>query len=147
MAEDYHLEPQQEAQEQEVERQRMRDRREHRHRRTTGELMDTDDVYRHRRAEDDVELSVPFGTFRAHGKDATLLLMFCAVMGLMGYGFYLYDDHRSTNEKKAEADHAALAKKLDEMVWILSRPEKEREKLDISMPNSLRDKVRDREQR
>lgn len=94
-----------------------------------------------RRASDDVEVSTPFGSVRARGRQASSTLIIICIAAVIVFFVKQYTDDRVHHDATVDADHKQLASKLDEMVYIISLPEKERAEISLSMPESLRMKM------
>lgn len=95
-----------------------------------------------RRRATDVEVEGPFGTrIKFYGRQLTsVLLMVMIVIGI-GYLISQHDSKASEAMSKIQANQEALAQHMDEMIYVISLSEKDREKLNISMPPSLRNKI------
>ena len=90
-----------------------------------------------RRRKSDIEIDGPFGIkARFFGKEITsvLLLALCA----FGIAYLIWQHDRNSGDRML-----SLEQHMEEMVYVMSRPEKEREKLNLAMPDSLRKKVRE----
>lgn len=94
------------------------------------------------RAEDSMDLSGPFGTrVSVKGKDAVsaLLIIFCALC--LAYMMYRHDMSSAEAATKLAVDQKELGQKLEEMVYVISLPEVDRQALNLKMPDSLRQKI------
>lgn len=97
-----------------------------------------------------MEVDGPFGTrIRLYGKQMSCVALFFAVAA---GGWYMADKHdtnaAAANEASLKAigvvqsNQQKLAEHMDEMIYVMSLSERDREKLNIAMPNSLRSKLR-----
>lgn len=73
----------------------------------------------------------------AHGRDTILVLLVGVVIALG----YLH--HQSQEQRLADssAQHTKIEDKFNEMIYVLSLPQADRERLNLSMPDSLRAKT------
>lgn len=86
--------------------------------------------------DDEVRAEGPFGIgIKARGPNASLsvLIVLCAV-SLVGFGYVHH------TEEKAGVDE--LKATMGEVVYMLSLKQEDREKLQLTMPDSLRGKTR-----
>lgn len=106
-------------------------------------------------ADKEFEVETPVGKLRAKGYHFGNVLQM-VIAGLIAVGVYMFfemrNEARTTWDKMAnaaKAEHAALSVSLDrateaqeEMNYILTLSPSDRERLNLSMPRSLREKVR-----
>ncbi len=74
----------------------------------------------------------------ATGRD-TILVLLVGVVVALGYL------HHQSGEQRAadiQAQHQKIEDRFNELVYVISRPQEERDKLNLSMPDSLRAKTR-----
>lgn len=91
-------------------------------------------------SDDVVKVSGPMGfSLEAVGAKAGAALLAVAATGLI---VWMIDRHDTKAEVKAEQNHREVMGALSEMVYVLTLPQERREKLNLSMPDSLRGKVR-----
>ncbi len=96
-----------------------------------------------RRRATDLEVEGPFGTrIKFYGRQLTNVLLIAAVVVGVGYLIYQHDSKSSETMAKIQLNQTVLAEHMDEMIYVMSLSEKEREKLNISMPASLRSKLK-----
>ncbi len=76
----------------------------------------------------------------AHGAQ-TILALLVIVLIFLGY-LHHQDAHLSFVD--AQAQHQRIEDKFNEMIYVLALPQVDREKLNLSMPDSLRAKTRHR---
>lgn len=97
-----------------------------------------------RRRSSDIEIDGPFGIkARFFGKEITsvLLLALCA-LGI-AWLIYQHDTNSADRIKLVAENQRALYEQMGDMIYILKLSEKERESLNLTMPDSLRKKLRD----
>ncbi len=71
----------------------------------------------------------------------TILALLAIVLIFLGY-LHHQDAHVSFVD--AQAQHQRIEDKFNEMIYVLALPQADREKLNLSMPDSLRAKTRHR---
>lgn len=104
----------------------------------------------HDRRSTDVEVEGPFGTkIKFYGKQLSSVLLIAAMVGGFIYLLNQHETNAATANKvaldamgKIQANQTALAEHMDEMIYVMSLSERDREKLNIAMPASLRSKLR-----
>lgn len=95
-----------------------------------------------RRRATDVEVEGPFGTrIKFYGKELSTILLLVAVVVGGAYLILQHDSKASEAMSKLQVNQEMLSQHMDEMIYVMSLSEKEREKLNISMPASLRNKL------
>ena len=95
-----------------------------------------------RRPSTDLEVEGPFGTkIKFYGKEVSALLLVAAIAAGGVYLILQHDSKASESMSKIQANQEALTQHMDEMIYVMSLSEKDREKLHISMPESLRAKT------
>lgn len=95
-----------------------------------------------RRHATDVEVEGPFGTrVKFYGKQLGSMLFLAAVVVAVIYLINQHDSRAADAMAKVQANQEALSQHMDEMIYVISLSEKDREKLNISMPASLRNKL------
>lgn len=96
-----------------------------------------------RRRATDLEIDGPFGTkARFYGKQLSSVLFLAAVVVGVGYLINQHDSKASEAMAKIQSNQEGLAQHMDEMIYVMSLSEKDREKLNIAMPATLRSKLR-----
>ncbi len=89
--------------------------------------------------EDSISVSGPGGLkAAASGKYSVPVLVICLLI-------FLGTTHHQQSVQASEqvtAQHQKIEEKFNEMIYVLSLPQPDREKLNLSMPSSLRDKTR-----
>jgi hypothetical protein len=91
----------------------------------------------------DVEVEGPFGTkIKFYGRQLTSFLFMAAVVIGVGYLIHQHDVNAVEAMTKIQSNQQILAEHMDEMIYVISLSEKDREKLNISMPPSLRNKIK-----
>lgn len=73
-------------------------------------------------------------------KGQQLIWLVVVISVVAGAGWFLYQHHLETIEGNAK-----ILDRLDAMVYMLSLPQPERDKLRLTMPDSLRTKLRRRD--
>lgn len=90
--------------------------------------------------EDTVKVSGPMGfSLEAAGARAAAALFAVGITALL---VWMIDRHDTKAIEKAEQNHREVMGALSEMVYVLTLPQDRREALNLSMPDSLRGKVR-----
>ncbi len=74
----------------------------------------------------------------AQGRD-TITVLLVGVLIALGYLHHQSNDQRAQD---AAAQHQRIEEKFSEMIYVISLPQDARERLNISMPDSLRSKMR-----
>jgi hypothetical protein len=79
---------------------------------------------------------------RVRGHDVIVVILVLVVM--FGLGFLLWQHDRDTAVIHAElaANQKALAEHMEDMLYVLSLSETDRQKLNLAMPDSLRKRKR-----
>lgn len=86
--------------------------------------------------EESLEAKTPGGfSLKAKGKDTPLWVLIIALIGAIAVGGW------KTAERTSD-EHAEIKRGFDEVSYLLSLPQAEREKLNLNMPESLRSKTR-----
>ena len=96
------------------------------------------------RRETDFEIEGPFGLkARLFGRDLTtvMLLMICA--GGILYLIWQHDHNITESLKLVERNQQMLYEQMEDMIYVMSLPEQQRDKLKMAMPDSLRKKLRE----
>src|SRR5579859_7551544 len=95
-----------------------------------------------RRRSTDIEVEGPFGTrIKLYVRQLSSVLLVAALAAGLVYLLNQHDSKASESMAKIQANQEALAQHMDEMIYVMSLSEKDRERLNISMPESLRAKV------
>ncbi len=71
----------------------------------------------------------------ATGQNLIWLILALAVVG--GFAYFLYMHHTTSQEADSK-----ILEKLNEMVFVMSLPQDKRDKLEIEMPDTLRARIR-----
>lgn len=94
------------------------------------------------RRQSDIEIDGPFGTHvRFYGKELVTVIAFLLIAGGLGYLIFQHSKESHDAQTLLSQNQQLLNQHMDEMIWILSLPEKERERLNVAMPESLRSKL------
>jgi hypothetical protein len=89
-------------------------------------------------SDEGIEAKTPGGfSLKARGKETPLWVLIIALVGALGFGGW-------THAGKTSEEHAEIKRGFDEVSYLLSLPQAEREKLNLNMPESLRSKTRRR---
>lgn len=88
-----------------------------------------------------LKIKLPGGTeVEVRGYDIINILLVAAVAGIGTYLWVGKDEHKQIMQHQVIQEQM-----LAEMIYVLSLPQEQRDKLNISMPQSLREKLRRRE--
>lgn len=102
-----------------------------------------DGAQQRRRKDDTMEVSGPAGfRLRVTGKESTVILFMATVGVCIWYTVFAHGQSTEEATRRIEERQMSTNKTLEEMVYILSLSEEERRRLEISMPDSLREKQR-----
>jgi hypothetical protein len=89
--------------------------------------------------EDGVTVSGPGGwKATAQGRDTIIVLLIGVIVALG----YLHHQSADQHLQDMAAQHQKIDDKFNEMIYVLSLTQPDREKLNIAMPESLRAKIR-----
>ena len=97
-----------------------------------------------RRRSSDLEIDGPFGIkARFFNKELTsvMLLAICALA--LGYLIYEHDRNSMDNIRHIVENQRSIYGQMDAIIYVISLPENEREKLKLAMPDSLRKKIKE----
>jgi hypothetical protein len=74
------------------------------------------------------------------------VVLSAVVVGAIGVGLYVHDA-RSEAEHQRSHEHMQLEERLNEVVYVLTLSQQDRERLNLAVPESLRRKQRAMEDR
>jgi hypothetical protein len=110
-----------------------------------------DKRYQHSREEDDIGVSVGFGNWWARFRGSNIQLLIVVIAVAVSATFWLILEHDREmkeiwqtvikNQMTIVRSEENTKKAVDENTYVLSKSQEEREKLNIAMPESLREKL------
>ena len=97
-----------------------------------------------RRRATDLEIDGPFGLrARFFNKELTSVLLLAICVFGIGYLIYEHDRNSMDNIKHIVENQRFIYGQMDAIIYVMSLPENEREKLKLAMPDSLRKKIKE----
>jgi hypothetical protein len=80
--------------------------------------------------------------FRLEGKGRAVVgvLLALAVVAILMAGGYAHDKKNEEASTQRQKEHTAMEERLNEVVYVLTLSQQERERLNLSIPDSLRRK-------
>jgi hypothetical protein len=110
-----------------------------------------DKRYQHSREEDDIGVSVGFGNWWAQFRGSNIQLLIVVIAVAVSATFWLILEHDREmkeiwqtvikNQMTIVRSEEKTKKAVEENTYVLSKSQEEREKLNIAMPDSLREKL------
>ena len=77
----------------------------------------------------------------ARGPGTMIALLICICFAGLVFMGYLHHQNQQSAIQDGLSQHQKIEDKFNEMIYVLSLPQADREKLNLSMPASLREKV------
>lgn len=86
--------------------------------------------------------------FRIEGKGRAVVgvVLAAIVVGALGVGLYVHDARSEASSKERSREHVQLEDRLNEVVYVLTLSQEQRERLNLAIPDSLRRKQLQRDQ-
>lgn len=87
--------------------------------------------------------------FRLEGRGRAVVgvVLSVLVVGAIGVGLYVHDARSEAAMKERSHEHTQLEERLNEVVYVLTLSQQERERLNLAIPDSLRRKQLQRDMR
>lgn len=84
---------------------------------------------------DSAEASTPLGSFKLKGENTPLVLLVGSCV--LGVAYLIWNADNRTN-----GEHKEIADRLDSVIYMLSLPDEDRQRLRLHMPQNLRKSIR-----
>lgn len=98
------------------------------------------------REDGEVEAEGPFVRLKVRGSDAIRIVLTVTIIGTLGFVIYAHDLHMDNMRAEIKTQLQRSQELMEELVYVDTLTQAEREKIKLRMPASLRSKMRREEE-